>query len=140
MNRKEAADMSIDLWAARLERTLTEQETERMMRILPPKRRERLMKLREDKRQEPLCAPFPKSIGTNAISTERNQSSTNSLRKRICRPITSHPGVQKTLRIYSHVLVEDCNSLFGLVYQSHINVPFVLSGNKCFPYFCLIIH
>ena len=48
--------MSIDLWAARLERTLTEQETERMMRILPPKRRERLMKLREDKRQEPLCA------------------------------------------------------------------------------------
>ena len=48
--------MSIDLWAARLERTLTEQETERMMRILPPKRRERLMKLREDKRQGPLCA------------------------------------------------------------------------------------
>lgn len=48
--------MSIDLWAARLERTLTERETERMMRILPPKRRERLMKLREDKRQEPLCA------------------------------------------------------------------------------------
>ena len=48
--------MSIDLWAAQLERTLTEQETERMMRILPPKRRERLMKLREDKRQEPLCA------------------------------------------------------------------------------------
>lgn len=48
--------MAINLWAARLERTLTEQEIERMMRLLPPKRRERLTKLREDKRQEPLCA------------------------------------------------------------------------------------
>lgn len=49
--------MAIDLWAARLERTLTEQETERILRILPPNRRERLMKLRqEEKRREPLCA------------------------------------------------------------------------------------
>jgi len=54
--QKGAADMSIDLWAARLERALTEQEIERMARILPPNRRERLMKLREDKRREPLCA------------------------------------------------------------------------------------
>ena len=49
--------MAIDLWVARLERTLTEQETERILRILPPNRRERLMKLRqEEKRREPLCA------------------------------------------------------------------------------------
>lgn len=49
--------MAVDLWAARLERALTEQETERILRILPPNRRERLMKLRqEEKRREPLCA------------------------------------------------------------------------------------
>lgn len=48
--------MAIELWAARLERPLTEQETERILRILPPNRRERLMKLRAEKRQEPLCA------------------------------------------------------------------------------------
>ena len=52
-----AAGMAIDLWAARLERPLTEQETERILRILPPNRRERLMKLQqEEKRREPLCA------------------------------------------------------------------------------------
>jgi 4'-phosphopantetheinyl transferase len=49
--------MAVDLWAARLERALTEQETERILQILPPNRRERLMKLRqEEKRREPLCA------------------------------------------------------------------------------------
>lgn len=49
--------MAIDLWAARLERPLTERETELILRILPPNRRERLMKLRqEEKRREPLCA------------------------------------------------------------------------------------
>lgn len=49
--------MAIDLWAARLERPLTEQETEWILRILPPNRRERLMKLRrEEKLREPLCA------------------------------------------------------------------------------------
>lgn len=49
--------MAIDLWAARLERPLTERETELAMRILPPNRRERLMKLQlEEKRREPLCA------------------------------------------------------------------------------------
>lgn len=49
--------MAVDLWAARLERALTEQETERILKILPPNRRERLMKLRqEEKRREPLCA------------------------------------------------------------------------------------
>ena len=49
--------MAIDLWAARLERALTEQECERILQILPPGRKERLMKLRqEEKRQEVLCA------------------------------------------------------------------------------------
>ena len=49
--------MAIDLWAARLERALTEQECERILQILPSGRKERLMKLRqEEKRQEVLCA------------------------------------------------------------------------------------
>lgn len=49
--------MAIDLWTARLERPLTEQETEAMLRLLPPERRERLMKLQQvEKRREPLCA------------------------------------------------------------------------------------
>ena len=48
--------MAIDLWAARLERPLTEREIARMMQILPPKRRERLLRLPEEKRREPLCA------------------------------------------------------------------------------------
>lgn len=48
--------MAIHLWAARLERPLTEHETEIIMRILPQKRKERLLKLQEEKRREPLCA------------------------------------------------------------------------------------
>jgi 4'-phosphopantetheinyl transferase len=48
--------MSIELWTARLERPLTEQETEKMLRLLPPARRERVLRLPEDKRREPLCA------------------------------------------------------------------------------------
>lgn len=49
--------MTIDLWAARLERPLTEQEMERMLRLMPAKRRERLGRLqREEKHREPLCA------------------------------------------------------------------------------------
>lgn len=49
--------MAIDLWAARLERPLTEAETRAMLALLPPERRERLLRLRvEEKRREPLCA------------------------------------------------------------------------------------
>jgi 4'-phosphopantetheinyl transferase len=49
--------MPIDLWAARLERPLTENETAAMLRLLPQERRERLLRLKaEDKRREPLCA------------------------------------------------------------------------------------
>jgi len=48
--------MAIDLWAARLERPLTEQETAIMLFMMPPERRERLMRLPEEKRREPLCA------------------------------------------------------------------------------------
>ena len=49
--------MPIDIWAARLERPLTEQECEAMMPLLPPERLERLLRLHpEEKRREPLCA------------------------------------------------------------------------------------
>ena len=49
--------MSVDLWAARLERPLTKGEAEKLLLLLPAGRRERLMKLRrEEWRREPLCA------------------------------------------------------------------------------------
>ena len=49
--------MSIDLWAARLERPLTEREAAAMLALLPPERRQRLERLRQpEKRREPLCA------------------------------------------------------------------------------------
>ena len=48
--------MAINLWAARLERPLTEQETVRLMQLLPPKRKERLLRIPEEKQREPLCA------------------------------------------------------------------------------------
>lgn len=49
--------MSIELWAARLERPLTEAEEAAMLALLPPERRERLLRLRQpEKRREPLCA------------------------------------------------------------------------------------
>lgn len=49
--------MAIELWAARLERPLTQQETELMLRMMPPERRERVLRLQqEERRREPLCA------------------------------------------------------------------------------------
>ena len=49
--------MPIELWAARLERPLTEQENEAMLALLPPERRERLLRIRDpEKCREPLCA------------------------------------------------------------------------------------
>nr|WP_326185709.1 4'-phosphopantetheinyl transferase [uncultured Oscillibacter sp.] len=49
--------MPIDLWAARLERPLTERETSLMLDMLPPERRERVLRLKQpEKRREPLCA------------------------------------------------------------------------------------
>ena len=49
--------MSIELWAARLERPLTAAEEKKMLDLLPPARRERLERLRQpEKRREPLCA------------------------------------------------------------------------------------
>ena len=49
--------MSIDLWAVRLERPLTERESEAMLDMLPPERRNRLLRVRDpEKRREPLCA------------------------------------------------------------------------------------
>ena len=37
--------MSIELWAARLERPLTERETEAMLPLLPPERQGRLLRM-----------------------------------------------------------------------------------------------
>ena len=49
--------MSIELWAARLERPLTAEEERAMLALLPPERRTRLERLRQpEKRREPLCA------------------------------------------------------------------------------------
>ena len=49
--------MSIELWAARLERPLTERETEAMLPLLPPERQERLLRIKQsEERREPLCA------------------------------------------------------------------------------------
>lgn len=49
--------MPVALWAARLERPLTEQETAVMLDMLPPQRRERVLRLKQpEKRREPLCA------------------------------------------------------------------------------------
>ena len=39
--------MSIELWAARLERPLTERETAAMLRLLPEARRERLLRIKQ---------------------------------------------------------------------------------------------
>jgi len=47
----------MDLWAARLERPLTEREVTAMLSLLPGERRERLEKLKDpEKMREPLCA------------------------------------------------------------------------------------
>ena len=49
--------MDIQTFAVKLERPLTEEETDTFLRIMPPERRERLKRVpREDLRQEPLCA------------------------------------------------------------------------------------
>lgn len=47
----------VDLWAARLERSLTKEEAEALLCLLPSARRERLLRVRqEERRREPLCA------------------------------------------------------------------------------------
>ncbi len=49
--------MDIQLFAVKLNRPLTEEETETMLRIMPAERRERLLRMpRAELRQEPLCA------------------------------------------------------------------------------------
>lgn len=49
--------MSIRLWAARLDRPLTDREAEIMLTVLPKERRERLLRVRQaERRREPLCA------------------------------------------------------------------------------------
>ncbi|MDY5611615.1 4'-phosphopantetheinyl transferase family protein [Dysosmobacter sp.] len=47
--------MTVNLWAARLNRPLAEGEVE-LLSLLPPERRERLVRLPAEKRREPLCA------------------------------------------------------------------------------------
>ena len=49
--------MSIGLWAARLERPLSEGEEKRLLALIPAARRERLLRVKEPaRRREPLCA------------------------------------------------------------------------------------
>lgn len=49
--------MDVGLWAARMGRTLTEQEESAMLRLLPDSRRQRLLRTRKpEKRLEVLCA------------------------------------------------------------------------------------
>lgn len=49
--------MAVELWAALLDRRLTERETEAMLELLPRERRERLLRVRDrEKWREPLCA------------------------------------------------------------------------------------
>lgn len=49
--------MPVELWAARLDRPLTERETAVMLEMLPSQRRERILRLKQpEKRREPLCA------------------------------------------------------------------------------------
>lgn len=49
--------MDILLYAVKLERPLTVEETEKFLRIMPEERRERLLRMpQEELRQEPLCA------------------------------------------------------------------------------------
>lgn len=49
--------MDIQLFAVKLDRPLTDDETNAFLRIMPNERRERLMKMpKEELRQEPLCA------------------------------------------------------------------------------------
>ena len=50
--------MSVELWAAKIERALTEEEAEIMMALLPAERRERLLRIQEERRREPLCAYY----------------------------------------------------------------------------------
>ena len=47
--------MPIGLWAVRLDRPLTEEETAELMSLLPAERRERLLRTGLEKRREPLC-------------------------------------------------------------------------------------
>ena len=54
---REGRKMPIGLWAARLERPLTGEETEGLTNLLPPGRRERLLRVKDPaRRREPLCA------------------------------------------------------------------------------------
>ena len=49
--------MAVELWAARLERPLTEREAAAMLALLPEERRARVLAMKaEEKRREPLCA------------------------------------------------------------------------------------
>lgn len=51
--------MPVLLWAARLDRPLTEEEAAAMLALLPGERRERLLRVQQaERRREPLCAYF----------------------------------------------------------------------------------
>ena len=54
---KEGTRINIQLFAMKLDRPLTDEETDAFLRVMPDERRERLLKMpRAELRQEPLCA------------------------------------------------------------------------------------
>lgn len=60
--------MDIHLFAVKLERPLTDAETDAFLRIMPRERRERLLQMpREELRQEPLCAYAVLYMATRAL-------------------------------------------------------------------------
>jgi len=60
--------VKIHLYAIRLGRPLTQEETEALMRKLPPERRERLLRMpKSELRQEPLCAYAALSYGLRKL-------------------------------------------------------------------------
>lgn len=60
--------MKIHLFAVKLDRSLTAEETEAFLRIMPDERRERLMRVpREELRHEPLCAYAVLYMATRAL-------------------------------------------------------------------------
>ena len=60
--------MDIQVFAVRLARPLTQEETSTFLRIMPDERRERLLRMpREELRQEPLCAYAVLYLATHSL-------------------------------------------------------------------------
>ena len=89
--------MAIKLWAAELERPLTEKEAERLTTLLPPGRRERLLRVKDPvRRREPLCAYLLLRLAfRETYGWETLPDITLSPRRKPCFP--DHPDVHFNL-------------------------------------------